>query len=101
MEVYDGDDRGRNRLDRVPAPRLDVEFRPVYLFADEALLEISNRTIYALLHLGWVDAAPVLAVYTKSRGRMSDAYMALIKPFRHGLVYPPWIRSIQRAWQTR
>jgi hypothetical protein len=75
----------------------------VYLFADEALLEISNRTIHALLHLGWVDCdagakTVELAVYIKSRGRWSDAYMAVIQPFRHLFVYPPWIQRLTRRW---
>ncbi|MEO6027618.1 MAG: DUF2867 domain-containing protein [Candidatus Binatia bacterium] len=80
-------------------------FEPVYAFADEALLEIANRTIHALLHLSWVEAAPgrrsvVLAVYVKSRGWQSRAYMALIKPFRHFVVYPAWIAHISRTWAT-
>jgi hypothetical protein len=78
-------------------------FQPVYAFADEALLEISNRTIHALLHLSWV-AQPsgrhsvVLAVYVKSRGWGSRAYLGLIAPFRHLVVYPAWITHLTRTW---
>jgi len=82
-----------------------VAFRSVYVFEDEALLEISNRTIHALVHLSWVEASDgrwsaVLAIYTKSRGRLSDAYMALIKPFRHAIVYPALIKHLTRSWEA-
>jgi hypothetical protein len=67
-------DRARD-LGVLPA-RVGSAFEPVYAFADEALLEIANRTIHALLHLSWVPTAggrraAVLAVYVKSRGWQS------------------------------
>lgn len=79
-------------------------FETVYAFADEALLEIANRTIHALLHLSWVETAGphravVLAIYVKSRGWQSRAYLALIRPFRHSVVYPAWIAHLTRTWQ--
>lgn len=85
-----------NALDRA-APNV------VYRFEDEALLEITNRTVHALLHLGWVDAGagkkrPELAVYVKTRGRRSRFYLALIAPFRHLVVYPAWMSKIEREW---
>lgn len=96
-------DRARD-LGVLPA-RVGNAFEPVYAFADEALLEIANRTIHALLHLSWVPAADgrravVLAVYVKSRGWQSRAYMALIRPFRHLVVYPAWIAHLVRTWQV-
>jgi uncharacterized protein DUF2867 len=42
-----------------------------------------------------------LAIYVKSRGLRSDAYMALIKPFRHVVVYPAWLGRLSRAWAAR
>jgi hypothetical protein len=76
-----------------------IAFDPVYLFENESLSEISNRTIHALLHLCWVNPTTArLAVYVKPRGRMSRFYMAAIGPFRHAIVYPSWMRSIQRRW---
>jgi hypothetical protein len=97
----DADDRARD-LGVLPAT-VGSAFEPVYAFADEALLEIANKTIHALLHLSWVEAAPgrrsvVLAVYVKSRGWQSRAYLALIKPFRHWVVYPAWIAHLRRTW---
>lgn len=97
----DDGDRARD-LGVLPA-KVGGAFEPVYAFADEALLEIANRTIHALLHLSWVEITPgrrsaVLAVYVKSRGWQSRAYMALIKPFRHLVVYPAWIAHLTRTW---
>ncbi|MSP61641.1 MAG: DUF2867 domain-containing protein [Myxococcales bacterium] len=42
-----------------------------------------------------------MAVYIKSRGRWSDAYMALIAPFRHRVVYPALLGRIGRLWAKR
>ena len=42
-----------------------------------------------------------MAVYVKPRGRLGRAYMALIKPFRHAIVYPALMRQIDRAWSAR
>ena len=80
-------------------------FEAVYAFADEALLEIANRTIHGLLHVSWVDAGggrrtAVLAVYVKSRGFWSRVYMAVINPFRHVVVYPAWVAHVQRSWDA-
>ena len=36
----------------------------------------------------------------KSRGWQSRAYMALIRPFRHWVVYPAWIAHLTRTWQV-
>lgn len=76
--------------------------RTVYLFDTEALLEISNATIYALLHFGLEDDRRItLSVYTKSRGRMSDVYMRLIRPFRHWIVYPTLMKFFAKRWALR
>jgi hypothetical protein len=37
----------------------------------------------------------------KSRGTGSRAYLALIRPFRHAIVYPAWITHLVRTWQVR
>ncbi len=36
---------------------------------------------------------------TKPNGWFGKAYMAAIKPFRHALIYPMLLRSIERQWQ--
>jgi hypothetical protein len=42
-----------------------------------------------------------MGVYVKPRGRFGTAYMALIGPFRHLIVYPALMRQIKRAWDAR
>lgn len=78
-------------------------FREVYRLDDELLMEISNTTVHALLHVGWVHKqgtqyAPQLAVYAKSRGKLGRLYMAMIAPFRHLVVYPAMMRSAKTRW---
>ncbi len=42
-----------------------------------------------------------MAVYVKPRGAFGRAYMAMIKPFRHWVVYPAMMRQLERAWDAR
>jgi hypothetical protein len=97
------DDTDRVRDTGALPRKVGGTFEPVYAFTDEALLEIGNRTIHALLHLSWVEKesgrySVILAVYVKSRGWQSRAYLALIRPFRHLVVYPAWIAHLTRTW---
>jgi hypothetical protein len=94
--------------DRLPddvrdGPRGEVPagspFRPLYLTEDEWALEIANRTVHAVLHLGWVGDHGQMAVLVKPNGRLGAAYMAAITPFRHLIVYPQLMRDIARAWR--
>lgn len=100
-------DRAASHPEWVNPPRQQlVDLRTVYVFENEALFEVSNRTIHALLHFGWCAAhdgscTPRMAVYVKSRGLLSDAYMGAIAPFRHWVVYPAWIAGITRRWERR
>ncbi len=99
------EDRRRDHSAEVALPKESVaNLRPIYLFEDESLQEVSNKTIHALLHLSWIGGDPPtarLAVYVKHRGAASKLYMALIKPFRYAIVYPAWTRKIARAWEQR
>ena len=57
------------------------------------------------LHLAWVDQGEgryqgQMAVYVKPRGRLGKGYMALIKPFRHWVVYPALMRQMERTWRA-
>ena len=83
-----------------------MPFRPVYLTDTEWALELSNSTVHAILHLGWVAQSGEryrgqMGVYVKPRGRLGGAYMTLIAPFRHYVVYPALLRRIERAWMSR
>ena len=62
--------------------------------------------MHAVLHLAWVDQGENLyrgqmGIYVKTRGALGAAYMALIGPFRHLIVYPALMRQIARAWLQR
>lgn len=105
----------RDRLEptireEVDEPRLgpvDGEgFNFVYRDESESLHELSNSTVHALLHLGWVEVqpglfAPQIAVYTKARGLLGKMYLKLIEPFRRLIVYPGMMRAVARAWPRR
>jgi hypothetical protein len=79
---------------------------PLYATDREWAAEISNATVHGVLQLTWIERrAGVyrgrLAVYVKPRGRRGAAYLKLIGPFRHLIVYPALIGQIGRAWAAR
>jgi hypothetical protein len=83
-----------------------LPFEPLYRTDDEFAAEISNQTVHGVMHLAWVDRGEgryqgQMAVYVKPRGRLGQGYMALIKPFRHLIVYPALMRQTERTWNRR
>ncbi|HEY8810421.1 MAG TPA: DUF2867 domain-containing protein [Solirubrobacterales bacterium] len=81
-----------------------LPFVPLYRTDNEFAAELSNRTVHAAMHLAWVDQGGgryqgQMAVYVKPRGTFGKGYMALIKPFRHLIVYPALTRQTERAWK--
>jgi hypothetical protein len=81
-------------------------FRPLYRTGTEFAEEISNRTMYGVLHLAWTNQGggryrAQMTVYVKPRGAFGRAYMAFIKPFRYAIVYPALLRLLERAWSQR
>ena len=99
--------------DRLPAdlrdgpsgPRFDrLPFTSVYLTDNEWAAEMANRTVHAVMHIGWVpdDAGGYrgqMAVLVKPNGLPGRAYMAAMAPFRHLIVYPPLMRGIGQEWR--
>jgi hypothetical protein len=84
-----------------PALPPATSVRPVYRFSDEALYEISNETVHALMHLGCgEDGVPELAVYIKSRGLFTRLYMAAIRPARHAIIYPALTSRVESRWRA-
>jgi len=84
----------------------DFTFTPLYRTDVEWAAELSNRTVHAIMHLAWVERGAgryqgQMGVYVKPRGRLGAAYMAVIAPFRHRVVYPALMRQIERAWNAR
>lgn len=66
----------------------------------------ANRTVHGVAHLAWVEREDGryegrMAVYVKPRGALGRGYMALIKPFRHRIIYPAMMRQVERAWDER
>ena len=79
-------------------------FKLVYALDNERLVELSNSTVHAALHMGWVThddgtAGAELAVYWKPRGWFGRLYMALITPFRVFIVYPALMRKVATDWE--
>ncbi len=84
----------------------DSPFTFLYRTDREWAAELSNRTVHAVMHLGWVEIGEgryrgQMGVYVKPRGRLGEGYMAVIAPFRHRVVYPALMRQIERAWNVR
>jgi uncharacterized protein DUF2867 len=86
-----------------------LPFDPLYRTEVEFAAEVSNQTVHGVMHLAWVDQGDgrhqgQMAVYVKPRGRFGTGYMALIKPFRHWIVYPALMKQVEResqTWETR
>lgn len=105
--------RVRSLHDRLPADLLDTAgdglgdgaFSPLYRLSDEFVSELANRTVHAVMHLGWVcvDSGYELrmAVLVRPNGRFGRLYTAAILPFRRLVIYPTLNRQWEQAWVDR
>jgi len=92
---------------RVPPDQAETDsfgFELVYETPRERLVELSNGTVHAALHLGWVEKddgkeGAELAVYWKPRGWFGRFYMAVITPFRIWIVYPALMKKVAADWE--
>ncbi|NUP22442.1 MAG: DUF2867 domain-containing protein [Streptomyces sp.] len=80
-------------------------FTSLYQRDDEWAAEMGNKTVHAVMHIGWVPDASggyrgQMAVLVKPNGPFGALYMAAIKPFRYIGVYPALMRSIGREWEA-
>jgi Protein of unknown function (DUF2867) len=117
-EMFGWDDAmagGPSLSDRLPdelrqpdtgTPVPNMPFTHLYQLHDEAAMEVSNRTVHAVAHLGWVrtktgDYELRMAVLVKPNGLLGRVYMAAIAPFRYLIVYPAMTRQWERAWRVR
>jgi hypothetical protein len=94
--------------DRLPADLRDapsgppfdaLPFTSLYLIENEWAAEIANRTMHGVMHVGRVpdqtgDFRVQMAVLVKPNGLLGTGYMAVIKPFRHLIVYPRMLRAM-------
>jgi hypothetical protein len=83
-----------------------LPFTSVYQTRNEWVAESANRTVHAVMHMGWVQASDgsyhaQMAVLVKPNGLMGRIYMAAIAGFRYTAVYPALLRSIGREWAAR
>jgi hypothetical protein len=81
-------------------------FVPLYRTDDEWAAEVSNATVHGVVQLAWVEQEQgrfrgQMGVYVKPRGKLGEAYLMFIEPFRHFIVYPALMRQIGRAWAAR
>jgi hypothetical protein len=83
----------------------DGHFRALYRFENELLNELRNATVHAFLSLSIQPTAggyvAYLGVFVRPVHRLTRLYMGAIRPFRHLVVYPAMIRTMQRAWVDR
>ena len=79
--------------------RREGNFRVVYSFENETLLELINRTVHAAVLRALVETSEgyrfYLAIYVRKRGWVTPVYMALIDPFRRWVVYPAILSQIE------
>lgn len=97
---------------RLPEAMLDATIGPdfarlpftsLYLLEDEFAAELANSTCHGVLHLGWIAAesgchTAQMTVLAKPNGAKGRLYLAGIQPFRHALIYPAMLRTIERSW---
>ncbi|MQY06570.1 DUF2867 domain-containing protein [Actinomadura macrotermitis] len=81
-------------------------FTRLYVLDDEYAMELANKTVHAVCHLGWVPSGDGgyelrMAALVKPNGMFGRLYMAFIKPFRYLIVYPEMTRRWERAWRER
>jgi Protein of unknown function (DUF2867) len=98
-------DRLPEDLRAAPAGPQAPPFSPLYMTHDEWALEIANRTVHAVLHIGWVPQPRgryrgQMAVLVRPNGVLGATYMKAITPFRHLIVYPRILREIEREWRA-
>jgi hypothetical protein len=98
------DDLRHTEIPSVPED-LALPFTPLYVTDDEAAVEIINKTVHGIIHLGWVSDAPdryraQMTILVRPRGLLGSAYMQAIKPFRYWIVYPHLLSDIENRWRT-
>ena len=94
------------RQDAAGDPVPHTPFTMVYELPDEAAIELANKTVHDICHLGWVPTDDGeyelrMAALVKPNGRFGRLYLAAIKPIRYLIVYPALTRKWERAWRNR
>ena len=100
--------RGQLPGDLLRAPGPDfaaLPFTSLYLLGDEFAEQMANRTVHAVMHVGWVpdDSGGYhgqLAVLVRPNGVLGAGYMAAIRPLRNLIVYPRMMRDLGERWRA-
>lgn len=84
----------------------NTPFTMVYELHNECAIELANKTVHDICHLGWVPTDDGefelrMAALVKLNGLFGRVYMAAIKSFRYLVVYPAMTRQWERAWRNR
>ncbi|HWM75404.1 MAG TPA: DUF2867 domain-containing protein [Nocardioides sp.] len=87
---------------RVP----NTPFSMIYELPDECAIELANKTVHCISHLGWVPTNDGgyelrMAALVRPNNILGKLYMAAIKPFRYCIVYPALTRKWERVWLHR
>ena len=105
--------RAATLRDRLPPDLRDAPrgpgfepFNPLYLLENEWAAEMANRTVHAVMHIGWVPDGTgghraQMAVLVKPNGLVGEAYMLAIRPFRRLIVDPAFVKMVGRRWAAR
>ncbi len=101
--LTDAEREASRAAEDAPSPISSPVFKTVYVMEHEALYEVSNDTIHALMHVSVSESGreAELRVYVKHRGVASKLYMAAIWPARHLILYPAMMKNVMREWRTR
>jgi hypothetical protein len=93
------EDRAQSLL---PAGTPDGPFRLLHLLPMESVSEVQNATVHAFLCQALREEGSgyrfYWGIYVKPVSRFTPVYMALIKPFRHLVVYPAILDRLRKAW---
>lgn len=83
----------------------DGPFRLLQVLPGESVSEVQNATVHAFLCQALRESDSgyryYWGVYVKPVSRFTPLYMALIKPFRHLVVYPAILGEIRKAWLSK
>ena len=90
-------------LSLVPTGRHDGPFEVLFVHETEAVSEIQNATVHALL-VWALKPAPAghdlfWAIHIVPAGVVTKLYLALINPFRRWIVYPSLLRQYHETWK--
>ncbi|WP_122817409.1 DUF2867 domain-containing protein [Nocardioides pantholopis] len=94
------------RQEAAGSPVPHTPFTMVFELPDECVIELANRTVHDLCHLGWVPTPSGeyelrMAALVKANGWFGRIYLTAIKPIRYLVVYPALTRKWERAWRDR